>query len=64
MLTAVEITTPVAGRHASRVFLHNRYHDPTLGRFISVDPLAATTGSAYGIRLEQSGQPVGPVRVV
>jgi hypothetical protein len=41
--------TPVAGRLAGRVFLNNRYHDPTLGRFISVDPLVATvTRDAYG----------------
>jgi uncharacterized protein RhaS with RHS repeats len=39
--------TPVAGRLAGRVFLNNRYHDPTLGRFISVDPLVAVTGEAY-----------------
>jgi hypothetical protein len=33
---------------ASRVFLNNRYLDPVLGRFISVDPLVSVTGSAYG----------------
>jgi RHS repeat-associated protein len=33
---------------AAVVFLNNRYHDPTLGRFISVDPLIATTRDAYG----------------
>ena len=30
-----------------RVFLNNRYYDPTLARFISVDPLVAMTGEAY-----------------
>jgi RHS repeat-associated protein len=29
-------------------YLNNRYLDPTLGRFISVDPLLATTRDAYG----------------
>jgi RHS repeat-associated protein len=29
-------------------YLNNRYHDPTLGRFISVDSLVSVTGSAYG----------------
>jgi RHS repeat-associated protein len=34
--------------HAGRVFLNNRYLDATLGRFISVDPIVATTHDAYG----------------
>jgi RHS repeat-associated protein len=29
-------------------YLNNRYHDPTLGRFISVDPLVSMTHDAYG----------------
>jgi RHS repeat-associated protein len=29
------------------VFLNNRYHDPTTGTFLSVDPLVAVTGQAY-----------------
>jgi len=29
------------------VFLNNRYYDPATGIFISVDPLVATTGTAY-----------------
>jgi uncharacterized protein RhaS with RHS repeats len=29
-------------------YLNNRYHDPTLGRFISVDPWVDETGDAYG----------------
>lgn len=29
------------------LFLNNRYHDPTLGTFISVDPLVQTTGEPY-----------------
>ena len=29
------------------VYLNNRYHDPTLGTFISVDPLVTTTGQPY-----------------
>ncbi len=28
-------------------YLHNRYHDPTLGIFITVDPLVAKTGEPY-----------------
>jgi RHS repeat-associated protein len=28
-------------------YLNNRYHDPTVGVFISVDPLAASTGEPY-----------------
>jgi hypothetical protein len=36
------------GRVASVSFLNNRYHDPTLGRFISVDPLVSQTHDAYG----------------
>jgi hypothetical protein len=39
--------TPVAGRLAGRVFLNNRYHDPTLGRFVSVDPMVDATGEPY-----------------
>ena len=30
------------------MFLNNRYHDPVLGRFVSVDPLVAATRDAYG----------------
>ena len=29
------------------VYLNNRYHDPTLGHFISVDPLVGQTGMPY-----------------
>ena len=29
-------------------FLNNRYYDPTLARFISVDPLVTITRDAYG----------------
>ena len=29
------------------MFLNNRYHDPTLGVFSSVDPLVDTTGDPY-----------------
>ena len=29
------------------VYLNNRYHDPTLGMFVSVDPLVTITGEAY-----------------
>jgi RHS repeat-associated protein len=29
-------------------YLNNRYHDPALGRFVSVDPLVAVTLDAYG----------------
>jgi hypothetical protein len=35
------------GRLAGVSFLNARYLDPTLGRFISVDPLVAKTGQAY-----------------
>ena len=29
------------------MFLNNRYHDPTLGAFVSVDPLVSLTGQPY-----------------
>ena len=29
------------------MFLNNRYHDPQLGHFITVDPLVGTTGTPY-----------------
>jgi len=31
----------------SLTYLNNRYHDPTLGAFIGVDPLGLMTGGAY-----------------
>ena len=37
-------------RQSSRrggLFLNNRYHDPALGSFISVDPLVTSTGQPY-----------------
>jgi len=40
----------IAGRTGSTsglVYLNNRYHDPQLGVFISVDPLVVKTGEAY-----------------
>lgn len=37
------------------LFLNNRYHDPVLGAFISVDPLVTTTGKAY---MYAGGNPV------
>ena len=36
------------------LFLNNRYHDPQLGVFISVDPLVTTTGEPY---IYASGSP-------
>lgn len=36
------------------VYLNNRYHDPTLGTFISVDPLVQMTGEPY---IYASGNP-------
>ena len=33
--------------NTSLVYLNNRYHDPVLGQFISVDPLVVQTGEAY-----------------
>jgi hypothetical protein len=38
----------------SVVYLNNRYHDPQLGTFISVDPLVASTGEPY---IYASGNP-------
>lgn len=38
----------------SSLFLNNRYHDPTLGTFISVDPLVQATGEPY---IYASGNP-------
>lgn len=32
---------------SSCVYLNNRYHDPTLGSFLSVDPLVQETGDPY-----------------
>jgi RHS repeat-associated protein len=50
-----ERPTSPSGRQARRPFrnggldyLNNRYHDPTLGRFISVDPIVGLTHDAYG----------------
>ena len=37
------------------IYLNNRYHDPTLATFISVDPLVTTTGEAH---IYASGNPV------
>jgi hypothetical protein len=34
--------------------VNNRYHDPTLGTFISVDPLVGTTGEPF---IYASGNP-------
>ena len=39
---------------SSLIYLNNRYHDPTLGTFISVDPLVAATGEPY---IYASGNP-------
>lgn len=36
------------------VYLNNRYHDPQLGVFISVDPLVSSTGEPY---IYASGNP-------
>lgn len=36
-----------AYRQRSLVFLNNRHYDPTLGAFISVDPLVTKTGEPY-----------------
>jgi Contact-dependent growth inhibition CdiA C-terminal domain len=44
----VAICTPGdAGGGATVVFLNNRYHDPTLGNFISVDPIVSVTRQPY-----------------
>jgi len=40
-------TTYVFNGVGCSVFLNNRYHDPTLGHFISVDPLVGKTGQPY-----------------
>jgi RHS repeat-associated protein len=45
---ATGTTTAMPDWHAGVSFLNNRYHDPTLGRFISVDPLVNVTHDAYG----------------
>jgi RHS repeat-associated protein len=36
-------------------YLNNRYYDPSIGMFLSVDPLVATTGEAY---MYGSGNPI------
>ena len=40
-------TTWVPDRVGCSVFLNNRYYDPTLGAFTSVDPLVGKTGTPY-----------------
>jgi uncharacterized protein RhaS with RHS repeats len=37
----------VTPQRSTSDYLNNRYLDPTLGRFISVDPLVSLTGDAY-----------------
>ena len=44
---APRVTPPREHSRWGRVFLNNRYHDPTLATFISVDPLVTITGEAY-----------------
>ena len=34
-------------RHRGGLYLNNRYHDPALASFLSVDPLVTTTGEPY-----------------
>jgi RHS repeat-associated protein len=47
--TGVRISTDGDARWcATVVFLNNRYLDPVLGRFVSVDPLVSLTRDAYG----------------
>ena len=48
--TVSPTSTGFLGQHEDNnelVYLNNRYHDPTLGNFISVDPLVTTTGQPY-----------------
>lgn len=33
--------------HTNLIYLNNRYHDPNLGMFVSVDPLVSLTGEPY-----------------
>ena len=40
-------TTNELNMRLGRVFLNNRYYDPTTGQFLSVDPLVAVTGDPY-----------------
>ena len=40
-------TTNELNMRLGRVFLNNRYYDPTTGVFLSVDPLVAKTGDPY-----------------
>jgi hypothetical protein len=40
----------------SSLFLNNRYHDPTLGTFISVDPLVQITGEPDTSTLQATRQ--------
>ena len=47
--TGVRISTDGDARWCATVaFLNNRYQDPALGRFVSVDPLVNITRDAYG----------------
>lgn len=45
--TVAATTTWSPDRVGCSVFLNNRYQDPTLGTFLSVDPLVSTTGDPY-----------------
>lgn len=40
-------TTWAPDRVGCSVFLNNRYYDPAIGAFISVDPLIGKTGVPY-----------------
>ena len=41
------VTPPRQRSCRGSLFLNNRYHDPALGSFLSVDPLVTTTGEPY-----------------
>jgi RHS repeat-associated protein len=43
----LEWLAPPRHDEPGNAYLNNRYHDPTLGRFVSVDPLVAQTGMPY-----------------
>jgi len=62
-----QITTPFgfAGGYSDAtglIYLVNRYYDPQSGQFVSVDPLVAVTGAAYGYSKQDpinSNDPLG-----
>jgi hypothetical protein len=58
--TVAAVTTWVPVRVGCSVFLNNRYYDPALGIFLSVDPLVAKPGTRTSTH--QATPPPCPIR--